>query len=121
MDERCHAGTHNEQELHPERDVVLERLPARQRQDAPDAGEDGQAERRPRHLTEAPCHEAGRVGSHLAQDRHRSSDHELAADPDADGEDVKRETDSVEGERQHRRRPYEIRPPERPGRARWFA
>ena len=45
----------------------------------------------------------------------------LAADPDADGEDVKRETDSVEGERQHRRRPYEIRPPERPGQARWFA
>ena len=23
MDERCHAGNHNEQELHPERDVVL--------------------------------------------------------------------------------------------------
>ena len=54
-------------------------------------------------------------------DRHGGCDNELAADPDADGENVKRETDSVEGERQHRRRPYEIRPPERPGRARWFA
>ena len=76
MDERGHAGTDDKQELDPERDVVLERLPARQRQDAPDAGDDGKAERRPRHLTEAPCHEAGRVGSDQIQAlEHLQADH----------------------------------------------